>query len=353
MKKIRPGPLVAMKMAGGGKVDKTKRALLGLGTLFKPAEANLPIAQSTTPVSQVPTSPLVEFAKTELNKPMSRRQFLDSTAKTVASQAMRGVLPIAAKKAITKALPSVPAIDDEKAADKIAKYVTKIWGSSKAAKNAFKAAHGPDYKNYYGDLEDFSDLPNYKLWADLESGSIGDMAKIAKLVGLDLETVAQKTGLPLESVRKIAGEDGSLVDELAAISNKRAWLDQILEDGRAKEARRETSYLDLYDDEFMDQAAKKALKELGHDADDADQHAYDLMEYVDQEFQKRWRDLERGNKDPMQTTPLRQKIANKVIDDDTLDSVWEQATDTGDDGHIEGIFQYLEKNGWNPQSGDF
>lgn len=345
------GPLVGLKMNGGGKVDLTRRGLLGLrNKLIAPTE-NLPAVAPASPLAQVASkpapdvvAPLAQLVQKAAETPMSRREVLKKAGNAALSQAAKGILPAAAKEVASEVIKSAaPAIDEAAAANKIADYVAKIWGSSKAAQKAFKQAHGKDFADYY-DTSDLSEIPHAQLWADIDTGIPENLANVSRAVGLDLETVAKRTGLPLDTVKKIAGEDGSLLDELTNNSNKKQWLDNILEDGRPKEARRETSYLDLFDDDFMDETAKNALKELGHDADEMD-----LVDYADQAIQKRWREIERGEKDPAQTTPLRRGIANKIIDDDTLDSIWEQATDTGDDSHIQGIFEYLEKHGWSPK----
>lgn len=339
MKKVTTGPLITLKMAGGGKVDKTKRALLGLGSLFKPTEQNLPVPKTNLPVNpvqpQVTSSPLIEFAKTELNKPMSRRQFLDNTAKTIASQTMRGVLPVAAKKAVTKALPSV--IDEEAAADKIADYVAKIWGSSKAANKAFQQAFGQKPKDYF----EYDDVEKHRIWQALGGDDVDtDLSELSRSIGLDADTVSAKTGLPIEIVRKLAGEDGNLLDDLIGSSQKRSTYEDIIEDGRTKEARRSTSYLDIFDDdEFLNQAAKNAIKEAGPDADD-----FDVMDILESEINNKWKTLERYG--DQEENKVRKGIYNRVMDDDTLDSVWEQATDTSDADHHEFLVEILERNGF-------
>jgi len=351
------GPLVGLKMNDGGKVDLARRGLLGLkntilglkNTIVSQTE-NLPTVVPTSPLAQVApkpapdvVAPLAQFVQKAAETPMSRREFLKKAGNAALSQAAKGILPAAAKEVVGEAIKSAaPAIDEAAAANKIADYVAKVWGSSKAAQKAFKQAHGKDFAEYYN-TSDLSEIPHSQLWADVEAGNPENLLNVTKAIGLDLETVAKRTGLPLEAVKKIAGKDGSLLDEITGNSSKRAWLEQILEDGRPKEARRETSYLDLFDDEFMDETAKNALKELGHNADEMD-----LVDYADQAIQKRWREIERGERDPAQVTPLQRGIANKIVDNDTLDSVWEQATDMGGDSHIQGIFEYLEKHGWTP-----
>lgn len=365
MNSTKFGPLVSLKMNSGGqkppggKVNLARRSLIGLKNTLTPPKANpidphlakqlenpLPIENlpAVVPDPQPKSSPLAKLVENLAEIPISRRDVL----KNAASAALNRLWPWQIAARVSKVIEDVqlPSAVDEAATAKIADYVGNIWGDPTAAHKAWTLAHGPDWKirepDEWGKNPSIEDLP--LLWADIETGNPKNLSKVLKGIGLDLETVAKKTGLSLDVVKKIAGEEGDLLGEVIGSSSKRTLLDGILEDGRPKEARRETSYNDLFEDEkFMDQTAKNALKELGPDVDEMT-----LMEYVDDALQKRWREIER-EEDLREVTPLQRRISSKIIDEDTLDNVWSQATD--DDNHIDLLHEYFEqyarKHGWS------
>jgi hypothetical protein len=352
------GPLVGLKMQGGGKVDLTRRGILGLSKLFAPKAAeNLPAVVPQTPLASVAppakapdvVAPLVQLAQKAAETPMSRRDVLKKAGQAAVSQATKGLIPVAAKEVVSEVAKSaVPMIDEAAAAGKIAEYAAKIWESSKAAKKAFKKAHGDSASDYFDDI---NDVPNTQLWAEVEMADPEGIIAAARAVGLDAETVAAKTGLPIDMVRKLAGDDGNLLSELAGTSGMRSSLEGVLEDGRPKEARRSTSYIDLWDDsEFLNEAAKKAIKEAGEDADEMD-----IYELFNDQMYDRWKAMERGNQEynsesgysmyKPETNLLRSEVNKQLLDDAILDDIWGQALDDGT-YHYEDILNVLSKNGW-------
>jgi len=351
------GPLVGLKMSGGGKIDLARRGLLGLKNVVSAPTQNLPAVVPQTPLASAAppvktpdvASPLTQLAQKAAETPMSRRDVLKKAGQAAVSQATKGLIPAAAKEVVSEVTKSaVPMIDEAAAAGKIAEYAAKIWESSKAAKKAFNKAHGDGASDYYEDLDD---VPHAQIWAEVEMAGPEGITAAARAVGLDAETVAAKTGLPIEMVRKLAGDDGNLLSEISGTSGMRSSLEGVLEDGRSKEARRSTSYVDLWDDsDYLNEAAKNAVKEAGPDADEMDIFAI----FQDQMY-NRWKEMERGNKkydselgysvyEP-ETNALRSSLNKELIDDSILDDIWGQATEDGDD-YFEDAMDVLSKNGW-------
>lgn len=88
MRNANLGPLVALKMQGGGKVDTTKRALLGLLGRQQPSQSQ-PLAVVTPQPVQQTVSPLQAVAEKVMQTPMTRREFMEKTGKTIGSQAVQ------------------------------------------------------------------------------------------------------------------------------------------------------------------------------------------------------------------------------------------------------------------------
>ena len=384
------GPLVGLKMNGGGfvrgyadgggKVDMARRGILGLSRLFAPkVSENLPAVIPGAPQAQAQKSPLAAIAPAAKATPVPApapnavsplTQLVQKAAETPMTR--RDVLKRAGQVAVNQVLPTpsitdvvpeiaatvapiaqvaksaIPAIDEAAAAAKIAAYAGKIWQSTAKAKKAIKASTGGKLSDIW---DDPTDVPLSELWGAVEYGDEPDFVKAAKAAGLDLETVAAKTGIPLDVVQKLSGGDAGLINRLIDISGSRTGLEGILEDGRSKEARRSTSYVDLWgDNEFLDATAKKVIQELGPDAD-----TFDIADAFDNELVGRWRAMERGNQKYDEKSgyslyapdedKIRSSLTSAIIDDDILDDIWGQAVDDGT-YHHEDVLGVLSRNGW-------
>lgn len=349
------GPLVGLKMNGGGKVDLTRRGLLGLKNKILAPTENLPAVTPKAPLSTVSeakapdvVAPLAQLAQKAAETPMTRREVLQRAGQTALSQAAKGIVPMAAKEVVKEAIQSAaPAIDEAAAANKIADYVAKVYGSSKAATKAFKQALGESPEEYLGWKPDAEDT--HQLWHNLDEADPEAFADIAKSVGLDAETIAKKTGIPVDVVNKLSGGDGNILNDLIGASSIKAAHQSILEDGRPKEARRSTAYSDVFED--MDDAVKNALKDLGPDADE-----YDLIDHINQSLYDRFKQVERGEymydsktgkyaPNENQERPVSKNIYNRVVDDETLDNIWEQASDDHVD-LTEMMYDAMGRHGW-------
>ena len=188
-----------------------------------------------------------------------------------------------------------------------------------------------------------------QLWASVEEGD--NYIDAAKAVGLDAETVAAQTGLPLATVKKLIGDGSDLLGEVAGASNTRNSLEGIIEDGRWKEAARTTSYLDIWNDNrFLNKAAKKAVEEEGPDADGMDVYNNFINQVVD-----RFREMERGNSEynsesgftqyKKEKNPLRSELHKHLIDDNILDDIWGQANEY-EGTEYEDVMERMRKYGW-------
>jgi hypothetical protein len=241
---------------------------------------------------------------------------------------------------------AAPAINSAEAAAKIAAYASTIWDSTDNAKKAYEASTGQGVGDNWNNPEDVSFT---QLWASVEEGD--NYTDAAKAVGLDAETVAAQTGLPLTTVKGLIGDGSKLLGEVAGISNTRNSLEGIMDDGRSKEAARTTSYLDIWNDnKFLDKAAKKAVKEEGKDADDMDVYNNFMNQVVD-----RFREMERGHSEynskrgyteyKKQEDPLSNELHKHLIDDNILDDIWGQANEQFEADFYD-ILERMSKYGW-------
>jgi len=138
------GPLVGLKMQGGGlvykyaegggKVNMARRGLLGLKSLMSTPTENLP---AVVPSPAPAPSPLASIAQKIEETPMSRRQFMEKTGKTVASQALQEAAGGLGINALTKmvakpALAKMTAKSDMEIADTIADYAANILDNWKS-----------------------------------------------------------------------------------------------------------------------------------------------------------------------------------------------------------------------------
>jgi len=286
--------------------------------------------------------------------PMSRREVLQRAGQAVVNQMLptpkiADVVPeiVAPLAPLTQmAQTAAPAINSAKAAAKIAAYASTIWENTDNAKKAYETSTGQSIGDNWDNPED---VPHTQLWASVEEGD--NYTDAAKAVGLDAETVAAQTGLPLATVKKLVGNGSKLLGEVAGISNTRNSLEGIIEDGRWKEAARSTSYLDIWNDnKFLDKAAKKAVEEEGKDADDTDVYNNFMNQVVD-----RFREMERGHSEynskrgftqyKKQKDLLSNELHKHLIDDNILDDIWGQAHEY-EGTEYEDILDRMRKHGW-------
>jgi len=107
------GPLVDLKMNGGGKVDLARRGLLGLRNRILAPTENLPARIPTSPPSHIApevktpdiASPLIQMAQKAAETPISRRDVLKKAVQAAVSQATKGAVPMALKQAVLEATP--------------------------------------------------------------------------------------------------------------------------------------------------------------------------------------------------------------------------------------------------------
>jgi len=326
------GPLVGLKMQGGGlvykyaegggKVNMARRGLLGLKSLMSTPIENLP---AVVPSPAPAPSPLASIAQKIEETPMSRRQFMEKTGKTVASQALQeaaGGLGINAltKMAAKPALAKMTAKSDAEIADTIADYAANILDNEDAVAKAFSISTGQNAREYF-DLGD-GDFPIYDVLQDIShSGNPESMGMAAKAIGLDIKGISKATGLSAEDVARIVQEDGDLLRKLSDTSTSKNYMNAILEDGRPKEAYRSTSLSDI-DEQDVDGIIRSVIKEYGEDADELD-----VIQEVSDRVRNRFFEKERGHggDDPMYGA-----LYKRILDDETLDNVYSQMDDGED-----------------------
>jgi len=309
------------------------------------------VQQPTPP--HTPT-PLEALAQKVINTPMSRREVLQRAGQAAVNQMLptpkiTDVVPeltVPLAPLTQMAQTAAPAINSAEAAAKIAAYASTIWENTDNAKKAYETSTGQSIGDNWDNPED---VPHTQLWASVEEGD--NYTDAAKAVGLDAETVAAQTGLPLATVKKLVGNGSKLLGEVAGISNTRNSLEGIIEDGRWKEAARSTSYLDIWNDnKFLDKAAKKAVEEEGKDADDTDVYNNFMNQVVD-----RFREMERGHSEynskrgftqyKKQKDLLSNELHKHLIDDNILDDIWGQAHEY-EGTEYEDILDRMRKHGW-------
>ena len=102
---------------GGGKVDLTRRGLLGLRGIFAGPTQNLPAVIPKAPLAEiakeVPTeSPLAQLAQKAVETPMSRRDVMKKAGNAALSQVAKGIVPSAIKEVVKEtAAPKVTHLD--------------------------------------------------------------------------------------------------------------------------------------------------------------------------------------------------------------------------------------------------
>jgi hypothetical protein len=306
-------PEELMRKSGGGKVDTTRRALLGL--LGKPQQAqSQPLAVVTPSPAQQTVSPLQVVAEKVMQTPMTRRDFMKNTGEAVGAQAVQNVtgglgLGSIAKMAAKSAVIPKSAMPEQEIADSIAKYASSIIEDESKLPAAFAAIFGknkkyPSGENPYYMLSDIGWEADQKA---LESAS--------KSIGFDIPGIVRATGIPEEEIRRVVKNDSELFEKVTDAARKRASLEQVLEDGRSKEAYRSTSISDI-DEQELEGIIDQVIKEFGKDADEAD-----ILGEVNDRFKSRFYQKERleENADPMYRS-----LYKNVMEDDILDNVFEQ-----------------------------
>jgi hypothetical protein len=310
-------------------VNLSRRGVLGLprqSGVMLPAQAETHLPAVVAPAESPPVIGAIEQVIAEkMAKPTTRREFLGEGVKATASAALRRTLPGALKQA-TKQL-TKPVIDEAAAAEKIADYVSSIYNNERNAAEAYKILSNWERRMENFDLLNPIDTsiemldPEYAtaVWAELINLESRRGAEAARAIGLDPQTIARETGLPASMVKKMVGSGQKLLDELSDTAGTELRIQEILEDGRGREAARSSSYVDLFEDEpFVNESLQRAMKELGPDADPNDviARSHDIL------FD-RFKEMERGPSDNLFLGELRKRI----VPDEMLDDVWRQAGD--------------------------
>jgi hypothetical protein len=302
-----------MRKAGGGKVDTTKRAFLGLLGRQQPSQSQ-PLAVVTPQPVQQTVSPLQAVAEKAMQTPMTRREFMEKTGKTIGSQAVQDMtgglgLGSIAKMAAKSAVVPKSSISEQDIADSVAKYASSIIEDGGKLPAAFAAIFGKSKKYPSGDS------PYYTLadigWEADEKA----MESAAKAIGFDIPGIVKATGIPEEDIRKVIKKDSDLFSKVTDAARQRASLEQVLEDGRSKEAYRSTSIGDI-DERELQGIIDQVIKEYGKDADEVD-----IIEEVHDRFRSRFFQKERLEED---SDPMYKSLYKNVIEDDILDRVFEQ-----------------------------
>jgi hypothetical protein len=317
MRSTNFGPLVTLKLEGGGKVDTTRRALLGLLGKQQPS----PLATVSNPPVQITpqpaASPLATVVERAVQTPMSRREFMEKTGKTVASQALQDVagglgVQSIAKMAAKTAIPSRPTTE---IAEEIAKYANDVAQDQGAVSKVLSIVLGTPMEEYTF----YSRNPNYDALSEIySSGDPKAMSEAAKAIGLDIEGISRATGLSVKDITKVVKDDYEVLQKLSETAGSRTFMEGILEDGRPKEAYRSTSLVDI-DEAEVDKIIKKVVKEYGKDAD-----PQDIISEVSDRVRNKFFETERGHggKDPLYGA-----LYKNVLDDSVLDDVYRQMTD--------------------------
>jgi len=366
-------PVVPPPVVAEPPINLARRSILGLRPTSNenlpavrpqdippPAAAPVPITQAPTPDlgsfdpgkgSYDAPSALGALVSKAAATPMSRREVLQRAGQAALNHALptpkiADVAPEIAAPLTQMAKVAEPVVIGADAAAKIAAYASTIWKNSDNAKKAYEASTGQSIGDEWDDPEN---VPHSQLWASVEEGN--NYTDAAKAVGLDAETVAAQTKLPLATVKELIGDGSKLLGEVAGVSNTRNSLEDIMEDGRSKEAARTTSYLDIWDnDKFLDKAAKKAVKEEGKDADDMDVYNNFINQVVD-----RFREMERGHSEynsksghteyKKQENTLSNELHKHLIDNNILDDIWGRASEQFEPDFND-VLERMSKHGW-------
>jgi hypothetical protein len=329
-------------------VNLARRGVLGLPRrsevlLPSQVETHLPAVVSPTPAPVQPPAAIGAIEQViaeKLAKPTTRREFLGEGVKATASAALRRTLPGALKQA-TKQL-TKPPIDEAAAAEKIADYVNSVYSNEQNAADAYKILSNWEARmardEWLNDLDptigEYLDPEHAPaVWAELKNFGSRRGAEAARVIGLDPKTIAQQTELPQSLVKKIVGNGNQLLNELSEAADYDMNLRQIIEDGRGREAARSSTYLDVLNDEpFLNESLQKAMQELGPNASESA-----LIDRSSQALRERFAAMERGHQNynfntkrteytpPESESALRSALRKRIISDDAIESVWQQA----------------------------
>jgi hypothetical protein len=308
-------------------VNLSRRGVLGLprkSEVLLPSQVETHLPAVVAPAESSPVVGAIEQVIAEkMAKPTTRREFMGEGVKAAASAALRRAAPGALKQATKRLLK--PQIDETAAAGKIADYVSSVYSDDKAAATAYKIlsdlegriAKGKRLNWIDRSVDSMDSGQSTAVWAELINLDAKRGPEAAKAIGLDTQTIAKQTGLPADLVKKLVGSEENLINELSDAAGTDLKIQQIIEDGRGREAARSSSYVDLFEDvDFVNESLQKAMKELGPDAnpDDIISKSHDIL--LD-----RFKEMERGPSDNLFLGEMRKRI----VPDEVLDDVWRQA----------------------------
>ena len=342
------------KYGKGGIVDTIKNAIKIADTTPDPArrkaiglrdkvvqEGALKTVENGISSSELDTlqKALGNVGQAILNEPVSRREVLKRGALSTASSFVPGggVLQQIAKEVAPTILKAeaVPKTEAE-IAETIAKYATNFIQNERAVKVAYDFAVG---KSGLADelVEEFvantGEFPTWYVLQEITQSDPKSIANAAKEVGLDIASVANATGLSPEDVKRVMNGDADLLQSIVENSAQRVHLEQILEDGRPKEAYRSTSISDIEGE--LDNIIDSVVNEYGKDFD-----GMDIAGEVSDRVRKRFFENERMRKND---NMLFGTMSEYIIDDPILERVFGQGVYDEDYLDIYGrVFEKLE-----------
>lgn len=328
-------------------VNLARRGVLGLPRrsevlLPSQVETHLPAVVPPAPAPAQPPAvigAIEQVIAEKLAKPTTRREFMGEGVKAAASAALRRAAPGALKQVVKQV--AKPAIDEATAAGKIADYVNSVYGNEQNAATAYKILSNWEARmardEWLGDGDFLMDALDPEqapaVWAELKNIASRRGAEAARAIGLDPQSIARETGLPQSLVKRLVGSGQKLIDEVSTAADFDLNLKQIIEDGRGREAARSSTYLDVLNDEpFLNESLQKAMQELGPNASEVD-----IINHASNTLRDRFGAMERGHRDynfetkRTEYTPLENEslltssLRKRIINDDLLNSVWQQA----------------------------
>jgi hypothetical protein len=255
-----------------------------------------------------------------LNEPVSRREVLKRGALGTVSNLVPGggVLQQVAKEVVPMvAKADLPQIGDEEALASIAKYAMGTFDDYWLAENVYGKLTGKSAKQAFNLKTEDVGPEAWELWDRMSFEQ--DYGDVAKMAGLDIDTIAQKTNLPPETVRKLVGNDASVIASLINSSGASRGLQDIRENVPSWEVREMTGYDNLWaDQKEVDEAIRKAIKV----SDDEQEIVGLVLDEMRSKFFNRHRGKAKNAFD--------EKITQTFIDDELLDSLWREALENDD-----------------------
>ena len=314
-----------------------------MGLNFTPQPENLPVPvtpkapaasplqtavpQPAQPAQQSGTSPLAQAADAILNKPMTRRQVLQTPVNAAVSRYGRKLLgavdPVAPEMTPIPEAP-VPMKTESEIANTIAKYADEFINDDEAIYRALDIATAGGAKDFLGLEPDFNpddiafdNVPVFEALNEIySSGKTKDVIKAAKAVGLDIQGVARATGLSVDEVARVMKTDGDLLDYISENAGTRHYLNSIIDDGRPQEAYRSTS-LESIDENDVDKIIQDVINDLGPHTDESD-----LLHEVSNRLRAKFFEKERNVS--AEDNALAAAVKQSLLDDGILDEVYEQ-----------------------------